>query len=554
MWLKFLIISLYILVSLLLGFIVKRRLEEEEYYLAGRRLTPFFFVGTMLATNMSAFTIFGTSGTGYRDGLAFFPVMGFGTGFMALSFLVLGGRIWELGKRYGLVTPAELVRRIYSSRLLAVLFAIVLVIFTLPYVALQPYAGGKVIGALFGVPDYCGAILITVIIVLYTLRGGLRAIVVTDIFQGLFMLLLLLASLYVVSAYYGGLGAALSKVSAATPQLLAKSGADGRYSALMYLGYILLWFFCDPMFPQLFQRFYAAESPRVIRICSICYPLFCAVIFIIPVTLGVLGHIDFPGLERGESDKIMALLMSRAGGEIFGTLVLTAGLAALMSTLDSQLLTLSSIFSRDILPLIRHTAAENNNTIKRSRILVLLIAFAGLIIALTTDATMLRLGMTAFTGLAVLFPTVVFGLYLRRPRCASAAGSIIFGEILVLLKHYRLLPGSGADGVILVLGGSILSYLLVQAMLGGISWPSWRLAGRGVLIILLLGLGISSIGVAGSPEIHYIYPDWVWSYIGLGLLQMAGCWLVVVRRKSSEIDCNSAVERYNSCTGVESKG
>ncbi len=543
MWLKFLIISLYILVSLLLGFVVKRRLEEEEYYLAGRRLTPFFFTGTMLATNMSAFTIFGTSGTGYRDGLAFFPVMGFGTGFMALSFLVLGGRIWELGKRYGLVTPAELVRIIYRSRLLAVLFALVLIIFTLPYVALQPYAGGKVIGSLFDVPDYIGAILITVIIVLYTLRGGLRAIVVTDIFQGIFMLLLLLVSLYVVSVHYGGLGTALEKVAAVSPELLARSGSDGKYSALMYLGYILLWFFCDPMFPQLFQRFYAAESPRVIRICSIFYPLFCAVIFIIPVTLGVLGHIEFPGLGRVESDKIMALIMSRVGGEIFGTLVLTAGLAALMSTLDSQLLTLSSIFSRDIIPLIRLPEMVKNNTISRSRILVVLIALTGLIIALTTDATMLRLGMTAFTGLAVLFPTVAFGLYMRCPKSGSAVVSIVVGEILVLLNHYQLLPGSGACGVILVLGGSTLSYILIQSVLGGISLPAWGMLWRGSMIILLLVLGISSAGVAGSSEIHYLYPDWVWYSIGLGLLQMAGCWLVVVKGRGVKIDCNAGTEK-----------
>ena len=87
----------YFLVVLLIGFIARTRWKAtpDSYFLADRKLGTVVLLGTMVATNFSAFTVFGTSGAGYRDGYAFFPIMGFGTGFMALSFWVLGRKIWQ---------------------------------------------------------------------------------------------------------------------------------------------------------------------------------------------------------------------------------------------------------------------------------------------------------------------------------------------------------------------------------------------------------------------------------------------------------------------------
>ena len=66
--------------------------------MAGRGLGSFVLLGTMAATNFSAFTVFGASGAGYRDGLSFFPIMAFGTGFMALTFWLLGRKVWQWGR------------------------------------------------------------------------------------------------------------------------------------------------------------------------------------------------------------------------------------------------------------------------------------------------------------------------------------------------------------------------------------------------------------------------------------------------------------------------
>jgi len=108
---KISVLVAYFLIVICIGFIARTKLRSppETYFLADRQFGTLILLGTMVATNFSAFTVFGTSGAGYRDGYAFFPIMGFGTGFMALTFWFLGRKIWEVGRDRGVVTPPELV-------------------------------------------------------------------------------------------------------------------------------------------------------------------------------------------------------------------------------------------------------------------------------------------------------------------------------------------------------------------------------------------------------------------------------------------------------------
>ena len=112
MLIKVSVLCAYFLIVLAIGFIARTRWKSspETYFLADRKLGPLILLGTMVATNFSAFTVFGTSGAGYRDGYAFFPIMGFGTGFMALTFWIIGRKIRQVGSRHALVTPPELVK------------------------------------------------------------------------------------------------------------------------------------------------------------------------------------------------------------------------------------------------------------------------------------------------------------------------------------------------------------------------------------------------------------------------------------------------------------
>jgi len=506
---------------LLIGFLARSRSQQSpgQYFLAGRSLAAPVLIATMAATNFSAFTVFGVSGAAYRDGLAFFPIMAFGTGFMALTFWLVGRKAREWGSAHNLITPSELVSLLYDSVPVARVTALVLVVFTVPYLALQPMAAGVVLNQIFGLPSSVGAVAVTGAIVLYTLRGGMRAVAWTDALQGTLMLVLMLVALGMVVGFHGGWVQAFSAVAGQEPALFSRPGLQGTYTPALWFSFLALWFFCDPMFPQLFQRFYAARDEKTIGWVVLWYPAICILVFAPPVLLGTLGQLAFPGLAGNESDGILAMVMISVGGNVAGTLVLVAGLAALMSTMDSQLLTLSSIFSRDIWPVV---AKGRTASMAVARVFVLVLAALGLALALATDATILDLGVTAFTGLAVLFPSVLFGLYLRQPRSSAALASIVVGEAIVVASHLGVLPAHGFLSAIPVMIGSTVVYLAVHFATGPAGLPVFNR--RQVLFTLGFG-GIFLLAQdywrwEETGALVLGLPAWCWYFVGLSVAQM----------------------------------
>ena len=527
MAIKLSVLVTYFLIVLAIGFIARTKLKSspETYFLADRKLGTLILLGTMVATNFSAFTVFGTSGAGYRDGYAFFPIMGFGTGFMALTFWVLGRKIWEVGRKQGVVTPPELVKAIYKSPTLSLIFSLVMIIFTIPYLALQPMAAGYALEALVGLPYFYGCILVTVMILLYTLRGGLRAVAWTDLFQGLVMFLLLLTSLVIVAHHHGGFVEAHQKLLYSNPELFSRPGGTGKYTYGIWFSYIMLWFFCDPMFPQLFQRFFAAKSPNAIARTMLFYPLICTVVFFLPISVGVMGHLTYPVLVGKEADRILPMTLTLISGDFMAALVLAAGLAALMSTMDSQLLTLSSIFTRDILPI---TGKEKSQNSISGRVFVVFLSIAGLLFAYKPPATILQIATQTFTGLAVLFPTVIFGLYLKRVYPLPAILSILTGESLMLLFYLnRLTPGPFLP-VVWVMCGTFLIYVSTHLMLLGragrlhLYVPKWATNRYVYWMVALFILGMDFWAWDRIKPLFLGIPGWIGFFVFLSALQTIG--------------------------------
>jgi len=529
----------YFLILIIIGVLVRTRKtgDASQYFLAGRTLRAPLLIATMAATNFSAFTVFGASGAGYRDGLAFLPIMAFGTGFMALTFWLIGRKVWQYGRAHELITPSELVRHLYDSAPVATATALVLVVFTVPYLALQPLAAGAVLGQIFGLPHWVGAVAVTLAIVLYTFRGGMRAVVWTDVLQGTLMLVMMLVALALVVSSQGGWSQAFSTAAAREPGLFSRPGLQNTYTPAIWFSFLALWFYCDPMFPQLFQRFYAARDEKTIGRATLVYPLICVAVFAPPVLIGVLGHLSYPGLTGKETDGILAMVVAGAGGNLVGTLVLVAGLAALMSTMDSQLLTLSSIISRDLWPVLTRRRAPS---VAMARLFVGGLAALGLLVALTTDATILDLGVTAFTGLAVLFPTVLFGLYLRQPRPAAALASILSGQTLVIASHFGLLPTFGFLSAVPAMACSTVVYLAVHLLSGSPGLPcitrSQALYTLAFGAIFLLAQDYWRWGEVGPLVLGV--PAWCWYFVGLSAAQMLLAQRMV---RKARVHCTSSL-------------
>ncbi len=524
MSIKIAVLVSYFVVVLVIGFIARTRWRStpETYFLADRKLGSLILLGTMVATNFSAFTVFGTSGAGYRDGYAFFPIMGFGTGFMALTFWIIGRKIRRIGQERRLVTPPELVNNLYHSPVLSFIFALVMIIFTIPYLALQPMAAGYALEALLGLPYFYGCVIVTAIILLYTLRGGLRAVAWTDLFQGAVMFILLAAALIMVAWHHGGFVEANQKVLASNPELFSRPGGLGKYTLGIWFSFIVLWFFCDPMFPQLFQRFFSARNDRSISRIMILYPVVCTVVFFMPIAVGVLGRLSFPDLIGKQADRILPMVLTAISGDIMAALVIAAGLAALMSTMDSQLLTLSSIFTRDIVPLVKK---KRSQTSVAGRIFVILLSLMGLGLAYKPPATILQIATQTFTGLAVLFPTVIFGLYFKRVYPLAAILSILGGEGALVCFYLKVLKTSAFLPVIWVMVVAFGVYLTIHILM---SWrskdipiqiPRW-IFDRYIWIFLgIFVLAMDFWAWEKSVPLFWGIPVWVGYFVVLSALQ-----------------------------------
>lgn len=519
---KTLILAGYLLITAGLGLFARRRSKsgDLDFFLASRTLGPLLMLLTMSATNFSAFTVLGFAGEGYRQGYAYYPIMAFGTGFMAVAFLFIGIPANRAARACGAITPPELIYHRFKNQTLHAAFLACMVIFTLPYLAVQPLGAGIALQNLLGIPYSWGAALIAVIGIGYLLLAGLRGDAWTDALQGVVMLGAMVLAFVGVIGALGGFGTANLRVHEQFPQLFGRPGAAGEFSAGIWFSYMALWLLCDPLFPQLFQRFMAARDDRALRVSAALYPLVTGVLFFLPVAVGVLGRLVEPALQT-KTDQILPLSVERLLMPWAGALVTAGVIAALMSTMDSQLLTLSSMVVRDLRLLFRRPPETG---FPWNRLALAGLGLAGLALALRPPGTILGLlTKTTFSGLAVLFPITLAAAYWPRANPWAGFVSILAGEAVVMLSYFRLLPDFG---LLPAIPAVILATLVLVA--GSLLWPATGLSAwaavdrhslRSVLPFALLFLLSVDLWNWNRTDLFWLgLPKWLWYFFGLQIL------------------------------------
>lgn len=465
MLLPYFALVIYLLFTLWIGLIgyKSQKNTAEDYFLANRSLGAIVLFFTLSATNFSAFTFLGFAGSGYRIGISYYPMMAWGTGFAALTFYFIGDRVWRLGKQKGLITPAELIFDRFQNQPLKLIFLGVMVIFTLPYLTLQPIGAGYLLENLTGgqIPYFWGATFLTLAIVFYVCIGGMNSVALTDVFQGILMFVLMIVALGAIAHALGGIGEANQAVYDLKPELFTRQGADNFFTQKKWFSYMCLWTFTLPMLPQMFMRFYTPKTADSLKVATIFYPIITIVLFICPVLIGMWGHLTFPDLTGKETDRIFPLMLGEYTSNGLASLVMVGALSAFMSTLDSQLLALSSMVTRDVyIPYVRPQASLSEQTFI-GRLLIVVLATIGLILAYQPPESILALATETFTGLSVLFPTVIAALYGRNVSPLSCLLSILVGEGILVGFQTGVIPPSFTFGFLPVIPIVATSSLII---------------------------------------------------------------------------------------------
>lgn len=435
--------ALYFAVVLVLGAIATRRASSspEEYFLAGRGLGTVVLFMALFGTNCTSFVLVGIPGQAYQHGIAVFglnaAVVALG---IPLTFWAIGSPARRMAKRLGALTPAELYARRFGSRGVGIALFLFFTAYTVPYMVQSVIGAGITVAQ--ATDDAVGVevagLAVLVIALVYTSLGGMRATAWTNVFQGLLFLTFMVAAFFFMSRSLGGFESAMEKVEAVDPKLLER-GDDWLFAPRAWASWGMVISLTVIGFPHMLSRLIAAKDDQALkRVCRL-YPLALVLLWVPAVLIGVWGAGAFPDLPAGESDRIFQRMASDHMPTWIGPLGFLAVLAAVMSTLDAQLLTLSSMLVRDTLP-----SSARARDVLYGRLFAVGLAIAVYLLALLWERnSVFAISRKAFEGYTTLVPTLLLGVRWRRFTALGAVGSLVTGTVVLALGWADVLPTAG---------------------------------------------------------------------------------------------------------------
>ena len=271
----------------------------------------------------------------------------------------------------------------------------------------------------------------TLFIILHIIFGGMKGVVMLDVKNGILMLTFMTAALFVIAWQMGGIAEVNQKLLTQESELFTPSGKNGFFDAKKWLSFMLLFGCSVVVLPQLFTRFMISKSPEILQRSTLLYTIIPIFLFLLPVMIGMMGNLDFPGLTGKQPDDILSRMLIKHTPEWFAALILTGALAAFISTMDSVLLALATIVSRDFLKPVLKIESEKGQ-ILGAKITIVVFAMVSLLIAFNKPATIFSLGKLTLAAMAVLFPAVLMILRFNVIRPVFYFLSILLGEFVLI--------------------------------------------------------------------------------------------------------------------------
>lgn len=457
----------YLVAMVWIGFVANARTANlDDYMLGGRRLTPFVSALSAGASDMSGWLLMGLPGAVYAAGLVeAWIAVGLTVGAW-VNWKVVAPRLRAYTEVSGdsITIPSFLGSRLRDrSNILRVVSGVVILTFFTFYVSSGMVAGGTFFETSFGMNYYVGMVLVAAITVLYTLVGGFLAVSWTDVVQGTMMVLALVALPLAGIIYLGGLGEMAAAIRAVDPALLTwGSGATavGIISALAWgLGYVGQ--------PHILVRFMALRSPgeasQARRIGIGWMVLSCAGAIVTALVGVAVYQQDTAALPNPEG--VFIALGQLLFHPLIAGFMLAAILAAIMSTISSQLLVTSSALVEDIYRAFSHRELSPTQGVWLGRTGVLIVSIIAALLAWGRSDTILGLVAFAWAGFGAGFgPIVVLSLYWRRLTTVGAVSGIVAGSVTVFV--WKSLEGGPGNifGLYEILPAFLLNLMVTVAV------------------------------------------------------------------------------------------
>ena len=436
--LAILIIGLFMFIPLWMGAVAGKKAmpTTEDFFVQGRGMGSIAVFFTVAATWWSSFAFLGSNAYFYTRGPVYWTAIAWNILFGVLYYLI-GKRVWFYGKNNNYITPSDFFRDLYGSEALGNLIALIMLIFTLPYLQIQLTGGAYLIEVASGglIPWKMAGIIFYAVIVIYVWAGGLRAVAWTDIFYGVLLFFGMIFAGFYVAARVGGVSALFETLKQTAPESLTLPGPGGNAGPMLWVSMFIITPLGAFMGPQLWTRMYAVKSSKLFNLMPFLLS-FAAIAYIGSMLVGNAGMILEPGLEK--PDTILPVMLFKYAPFAIASLILACGAAAAMSTANSQIHSMSAVYTVDIHQRYINKTMSQKELVWVGRWAILIFAAVAYLMSVFIPGLLVQIGLVALSGTAQVIVPTAGVLFWRKSNTQGAIAGLLVG--ILLLCFYTFVP------------------------------------------------------------------------------------------------------------------
>jgi sodium/pantothenate symporter len=399
--------------------------KSAEYYIAGRGLGWFILIFTLLASAASAGTYIGGPGFGYEWGYGWVLAAMAQVPATLLVLGVLGKKFAIVARKLHALTVTDFLRHRYGSHVVVILAAIGIVASLMVYMSAQFVGGARILQEITGVPYIWLVIIFAGIVAFYTSVGGFRADAISDALQGVIMLFGGVVLWIAVLAATGGMTDVAGELKQRHPDLLTLPGA-GNFTILLLFSFFVVFGLVPAALPHLTVRAMSYQDTASVHRAIYVGPVIMAIFTLGFIGMGPVARVFYPELAVGDL-AVPRMIVDVLPGWVAGALF-AAPMAAIMSTVDSMILVVSSAIIRDLYMNYFNPSLPDHSVSRLGSWTSLILGVIVLLISIRPPQLLEYLILFAIGGLAsTLFIPLVAGLYWKRANATAAVLGMVGG-------------------------------------------------------------------------------------------------------------------------------
>ena len=441
------VVAVYVLSLLGIGFYAYKQRQKDnmqDFFLAGRSLGFTILFLTLYATQYSGNTLLGFSGATYRNGLSFLVCVHFMTA-IVVCYLLFAPQLYRLSRQNQFLTPGDFIFHRYQNQFLRILVTLIMVYALANFTLAQMRTLGTAFAGISQgrIPMWAGVIGLALVMLIYESLGGMRSVAWTDAIQGGMLLAGFTILIGVAFSQFGSLPEAIEKL-AGNPDTLHKIKPPDGDGARNWMSFVLLVGLGAAIYPQAIQRVYAARNVGTLKRSLAVMAFMPLVTALVSVMIGLLMAAHLPDLEKEflgsgtiPSETVLTqMCLEIMQQSVFGywlvVILFSSLLAAVMSTADSALLSISSMITHDIYGQTFRPDADQAHLTRIGKSVTWILMIPLVWAALVYEGNLIQLLKIKFELLIQCVPAIYLGVHCKSLNARTVITGMIVGLAVTL--------------------------------------------------------------------------------------------------------------------------